>query len=369
MGVNTPMDGRALPDRVRLAPSAEEPSVTVIIPTHERREQLRRTLSCLDLEYQRGARFEVIVGIDGSSDGTGNMLSELRTAYPLRFTTVAHRGASAARNAAIARATGDVLLFIDDDALPQPGIFERHLAVHRRDRSAVVIGRMGATPGGRLPAWLDWEAAMLARHYARIVAGTVTPGWREFFTANASVRREHVLAVGGFDERFIRAQDIELGRRLAVRGLRFYFASDAVIHHEPDRTLETWLRLAFKRGSHHFVLERESGATGITSMQEDWRNRHWMSRMLARWCVGHRARARFVTWLFRPALSDWFPRPLARLACSALFNVQYWEGVADAAELGPALWRRFIDARPQADLIAEGAVARGARPGPLETPR
>jgi len=164
-----------------------------------------------------------------------------------------------------------------------------------------------------------------------------------------------VLAAGGFDERFIRAQDIELARRLAKSGLRFYFDANAVIHHEPDKTLDTWLLLAFKRGQHHFVLEREGGTAGFTALRADWHKRHRLSRILARGCVGHSRRTRLAARLLRPALAGWVPRRIAHLTCSALFCVMYWNGVADASGLGSALWRNLIDAPGEIEPIRSRA--------------
>jgi len=256
------------------------------------------------------------------------------------------RGASAARNAAIAAESGDILLFLDDDVMPDHGLLERHLAVHRSDPLAAVVGRMAAPPDRALPVWLDWEAKLLDRRYSRLVEGRIPLSWRDFFTANASVRREHAMAVGGFDERFLRVQDIEFAHRLAIHGLRFHFLSDAVIHHDPDKTLETWVRLAFERGRYHLMLEQQRGLDGQLYLQEDWRRRHVLSRMLARWCVGHAARTRLVVGALRRGITSPLvtSRRIRLLLCSAVFNVKYWDGVAVATGLGTSLWRGFIDA-------------------------
>src|SRR5439155_3919209 len=134
----------------------------------------------------------------------------------------------AARNAAFAGASGDVLLFVDDDVIPQDGLIERHVAVHSKDPLAVVAGRMAPPPDHALPVWLAWEAAVIERHYSRIEAGLVPPSWRGFWTPHASVRRADALAVGGFDKGFKRAEDVDFGYRLSTLGLRFYFLPDAV---------------------------------------------------------------------------------------------------------------------------------------------
>src|SRR5256885_6588786 len=101
--------------------SGGEPSVSVIIPSYNRRERLRRLLSELERHRERGSSFEAVVAVDGSTDGTVDMLSALRSGFPLRVVTQPQRGPAAARNAALAAARGDVLLFLDDDVTPRPG--------------------------------------------------------------------------------------------------------------------------------------------------------------------------------------------------------------------------------------------------------
>jgi GT2 family glycosyltransferase len=317
------------------------PTLSLIVPTHNRRERLARLLSRLEHEHGRGTSFEVVVAVDGSTDGTEEMLATLRTSYRLRVVSQTQRGAAAARNAAIAAALGDVLLFVDDDVLPHDGLLERHLAVHRQDPLAVVAGRMARPPGHIFPVWLDWEAAILERHYSRLVSGRITPSWREFFTANASVRREHVLAVGGFDERFLREEDIELAYRLSTRGLRSYFLSDAVVHHKPEKSLEVWLRLMSERGRYHHMLHSEMDAKGELSIVEDWRHRHVLNRMLTQWCLCHPNRARFVVEALERSITS--PRRGLRrvqfFLCSALVNIKYWAGVAQVTGVPSGLWR------------------------------
>jgi GT2 family glycosyltransferase len=317
------------------------PSVSVIVPSYNRRERLARLLGELERHRQLGAEFEVVVAVDGSTDGTLEMLAARRTGFPLRVIAQRQSGPAAARNAAIAQARGDVLLFLDDDVAPQPGLFAEHVAFHALHPRAAAVGRMAAPPGSPLPAWLEWEAALLDRQYGRMRSGLHPIDWRVFYTANASVRREDVLAVGGFDERFIREEDVELAHRLAARGVTFHFLPEAVVHHDPDRTFEVWLAVAFERGRKNVLLENEL-APAERSLTAEWRSRHLFNRILARWSLGHDDRTRLVVAALRGALVAPSPRA-RRLLCSALFNVKYWAGVAEASGLGTNVWRDLLD--------------------------
>jgi GT2 family glycosyltransferase len=320
-------------------------SVSVIVPTYNRRARLERLLRALEGEYTAGPRFEVVVVVDGATDGTETMLAALRPSYPLQVLRQPNRGPAAARNRGVAAAAGEVLVFLDDDVWPTPGLIARHLAVHEHDPAAITVGPMLAPPGRPLAPWLAWEAAALRKQYDAMQAGRFAPTPRQFYTANASVRRAHVLAAGGFNETFTRAEDVELAFRLADRGLRFVFLPEAAVLHEPDRTLAAWLRVPYEYGRHDVRMAWECGRAHLLPLAvRELRQRHPLNRLLPRWCAGRRRLARFVAAAMATALRAGprtAPTRWQLALCSALFNLQYWRGVADAAGLGSSLWAQL----------------------------
>jgi GT2 family glycosyltransferase len=102
---------------------------------------------------------------------------------------------------------------------------------------------------------------MLVKQYDAMERGDWAATARQFYTANASLARRHVLDAGGFDERFRRAEDVELAYRLADRGLRFVFARDAVVVHHPDRSFRAWLDIAGAYGRNDVVFGPPSSAS------------------------------------------------------------------------------------------------------------
>ncbi len=366
--VSTLMDDRSL-------------SVSVVVPTFNRRSRLARLLAGLDHLPEAAPTLEVLVSVDGSTDGTVEFVRQQRPRYRLCVIELPNRGPAAARNAAIAAATGDVLLFLDDDVVPTIPLIAEHLDRHRREERVAVIGPMVAPPSVRLPAWLRWEALTLEKQYRDMERGRWKPTPRQFFTANASVRRQLALAVGGFDERFTRGEDVEFAYRLAAQGVAFRFAPGAVVHHEPDRTFASWLRVPYEYGKHS-PLFRNGGAPYYLLMMHEDRRRNVLSRVLARMTVGHRRLQHAVTALFGWFVQDPALDHLARAklaVCSALFNLLFWQGVADGTGLGARVWEaREAAARdgaarltvtrsgtaklPQPDLNCESDA--DGRPGP-----
>jgi GT2 family glycosyltransferase len=321
-------------------------AASVIVPTFARRDRLARLLDSLEATFARSPRFEVIVVVDGSTDGTSEMLARLRPTYPLTVRSQDNRGPSAARNRAIETASGDVLIFLDDDVAAGENLVARHLEVHEADDRAVVIGRMAPWPGLASPAWLRWEAGTLDRQYAAMGAGRFRPSPRQFFTANASVRRVHALAVGAFDESYHRAEDVEFAHRLEAAGLHFYFCPEAVVLHHADRTYSSWLSVAHQYGNLAVRMER-SGWSELRAASRERVRRHMLSRILVRLAVGRPALGALLTaalgLAIRIPLPGWAGGVQLPL-CGAVFNVQFWQAVADETAAGTEIWACLEDA-------------------------
>lgn len=339
-------------------------TVSVVVPTYNRRDRLARLLRTLDTMSSADQRFEVVVVVDGATDGTEELLRTLRLGFRLVVISQPNRGPAAARNRAIDAASGEVLLFLDDDVIPTSGLIERHLELHRQDRRLVVIGRMVEAPELRMAPWLRWEAAALHKQYEAMASGAWAPSPRQFYTANASVRREHVLAVGGFDERLRRTEDVELAWRLADHGLSFRFADTAIVVHEPDRTLRDWMHMMYQYGRHDVLMARACGRPQMVELAyREWGYRNRLSRLALRACVGRSwPRCAVVTAM---ALALRYDGPgaasrLQRVACSVIANIQYWQGIADESGLGTRVWQGgdALATGPAQSLVVTRSSAR-----------
>jgi len=73
--------------------------------------------------------------------------------------------------------------------------------------------------------WVRWEQEMLMKQYKALLRKDWPATARQFYTGNASVRRSHIVAAGGFDEGFRRAEDVELAYRLDKRASSLFSTS------------------------------------------------------------------------------------------------------------------------------------------------
>jgi len=213
---------------------AETLDVSVVVPTYNRVETLVHVIPSLLAQTLPPQRYEILVCDSRSNDGTAEYLARVAREHPnVRHLPGDYSGRAAARNAGIAAARGEVVLFNDADIIASPDLLERHLEHHRRRDDVAVVG---------------WEVQVRDLDDYRYkrdhpeARGSLHPpsrkslSWLYFLTGNASVRREHVRRVGSFDESFTGYghEDLELGYRLRKSGVTILYEPRAVSYHCQD---------------------------------------------------------------------------------------------------------------------------------------
>lgn len=208
----------------------------MIVPTYRHDDELRSTLATLG-DQQDTAR-EIIV-VDNNRDlEWRERVSQVARDSGCVLVREDEPGPAAARNAGVAVATGDVVLFVDDDIKVPPSFVRSHALFHARHEATVGVGRIVEQNQTN-----KWFRAYLDRY--QVVNKPLEQGHldcRHFYTANASMRRDHFLAAGGFDTRFLRREDAELGVRLSKLGLSFDVVDGADVQHESTVTPRQYLR-------------------------------------------------------------------------------------------------------------------------------
>jgi glycosyltransferase involved in cell wall biosynthesis len=230
-------------------------SLSVVIPTKDRAEALARTLDALAAQEVGDASLEVVVVDNGSSDGT---LEQVRAreggvGLPIRLLEQPARGPAAARNAGVAAASGEVLLFLGDDTEPENrGLLRAHLDLHgaRPEPTYGVLGRITWTPRAPVTPFMRWlENGGPQFHYSELDPGPVDSA-SYFYSSHASLKRSFFEQVGGFDVRFPTAavEDTELGVRLADGGLELDYHPELLVLHDHPTTPAQSLRRSIAVG-------------------------------------------------------------------------------------------------------------------------
>ena len=200
------------------------PLVSVVLPTRNRLELLRRAVNSVRAQSER--RFELIVVDDVSTDGTHAYLEKLptvderirvvRNAVPL--------GGGGARNEGVRLSRGDWIAFLDDDDEWMPSKLERQLQALRPNPTAV------ACSCGFI--------VRSALRGSRVIAAQRNATLQQLLTYNclggASVcmcSREALRSVGAFDAKLKSVQDLDLWVRLRQRGNVAVCPEPLVVHH------------------------------------------------------------------------------------------------------------------------------------------
>src|SRR5690242_8934280 len=180
-------------------------SATVIVPTYNRPDALTRTLDALLAMEFPSELFDVVV-IDTGKEELG--AEAVARARGVRYERHPDLGVSAARNRGASAATGDILLFVDDDTVVTKENLHQHEAAHREDERCMVCGHRDFDPAVRH----DLEATPLGRFRLKQEdrynnpdgAGSTDQGGRVYplmlAAYDLSIRREGFAFVGGFDE-------------------------------------------------------------------------------------------------------------------------------------------------------------------------
>jgi glycosyltransferase involved in cell wall biosynthesis len=272
------------------------PRVTVVVCTFNRADVLRENIA--SVMAQGGADFEAVYVDDGSTDATPEVLARAREQHGdrLRVVRTPNCGPGPARNAGVAEARGEWVLFTDDDATAPPGWVATMLERAEARGCDVLAGDIE-------PFTSAHPAARYEHHRMQIALGPRPRTLRAAPTGNLLIRRALFERVGGFaDEPLPAAEDWELSHRLHQAGAAIcYDPAAAVIHRYKEDWAAVYRRL------------RLSGAVGVHIAARRYANTaayvgYSVARALASpaWCLwryplGLYPRAVHLEWVFAAA--------------------------------------------------------------------
>jgi GT2 family glycosyltransferase len=187
-----------------------------------------------------GSACELVVVDDGSNDGSETWLDSHASELGMVVLHQPNAGPARARNRGVEASSGEIVLFLGDDTIPQPGWLREHLETHRMAgtiRPEAALGYTAFPPGesGPFLRWINEYGAQFG--YALIDDPTDVP-YNFFYTSNISLPRAFFDALGGFREDFPAAawEDIEFAYRATKRGMTIRYNPRArTVHHHRIR--------------------------------------------------------------------------------------------------------------------------------------
>jgi GT2 family glycosyltransferase len=218
----------------------QPPQLSIVIPTLGRHGTLARVLDRL-LRQEVSSGFEALVVVDPHETDVGAVEAAIANRpFPVRQLTRPSPGASAARNTGWRAAQAPLVLFLDDDVMPEFELLGEHLLWHARhpQREVGVLGLVRWADELRVTPFMRWLERGVHFDFENIEGEEA--GWGRFYTANVSVKRELLELVGGFDEENLPFgyEDLDLAYRMQAHGFRLLFNRQARGEHVKEVTLE-----------------------------------------------------------------------------------------------------------------------------------
>lgn len=280
--------------------TASVPTVSVIIPTHNRSAVVERTLRALDAQAYPSRSLEVIV-VDNSTDETPAMVERIAATARCRVRLIARapRLPAVKRNLGLAAATGELVVFLNDDAWADPDLVAEHVRIHRAHAEPIaLLGHVRQSPEMPRTPFID---AYEPFAYGEIADRAEQPvGWRYFWSMNLSLPRAEMLGrnlVFHEDWSEIGHEDVELGYRWTRAGRAIIYNPRARAEHYHPHTVASASRL------------QESIGRGLRDLEQLIPERGLLERYgIFSWRNSPRAIAR---GLIRQALFNAFTSPLA----------------------------------------------------------
>nr|WP_255599398.1 glycosyltransferase [Hasllibacter sp. MH4015] len=201
--------------------------MSVIVVSVGRPDALRRCL--LGLWQQSRAGVEVIVVADAAGS---NAVRTLPFADRIKMVPQAEPNISRARNLGIAQSTGDLLAFIDDDAVPVPSWTHAIGNAFAEEECAAITGPVLGRNGISLQ-WGPLAVNGLAEDIPTDPKAPVRDGFaRKLQGTNMAMRRSVLERLGGFDEAFrFYLDDTDLAYRIGQAGMKTAWVGKAIVHH------------------------------------------------------------------------------------------------------------------------------------------
>jgi len=231
--------------------------ITVVVPTHNRSRLLARTIT--SLAEQDLAPMEVVVVDNACTDDTQAVVQGLaKHVRRLRYVVEPQLGVSHARNRGAAEANGELVVFIDDDAVASRGwLGALTLAAQDSPGAAAVAGPIDLRWPRAAPSWVRGLEGWYGRYDLGAERRTIDYPLYPF-GSNLALRREAFLSVGGFPGELgprgsvrIANEEDGLFRRVAARGWTVIYEPDALVYHwvHSERLSRRYLlRRAFTQG-------------------------------------------------------------------------------------------------------------------------
>ena len=244
--------------------------LSVIIPTRNRALELERCIK--SIKNQTYKKFEIIVVDDKSTDNTPSIINQYKVRY---IRNKKNLGQSSAQNIGAKIAKGNILVFIDDDCIPDKYWLEHIAKAFKISKNTAVVGgkivNLGKTKFNihLLPFWpyinywLNNTGKIISFGIITTNFGSNLPQFVDWISCgNMAIKKEVFTKVGGFDKNFIGNSafaDPDICSRINDLGYKIYYQPLSICVHKPsllNRKTPGEIRFYNKSNEMYFQIKR-----------------------------------------------------------------------------------------------------------------
>lgn len=205
---------------------------SVIVPTYMGEKKILTLMRALGMQTSRD--FDCVIVVDGSTDGTVELLRETSTRFNKIIIEQKNLGRSVSRNNGAKQTQSELLIFFDDDMEPQPDSIEKHINFHQLN-AGLLAGNQVDASGKNSSDIQNYKSSLSIKwtEKYKTAPNLLTEDNLFFSSANCSIKRADFFALNGFDERLTDSEDYDLAIRAIQTGMQVYFdKSNVAIHHD-----------------------------------------------------------------------------------------------------------------------------------------
>ncbi|MBI4846583.1 MAG: glycosyltransferase [Candidatus Omnitrophica bacterium] len=227
--------------------------VSVIIPTSNRKVQLKKCVESLFTQEFPAQQAEIIVIDDCADKNIETMLIGFKaTRFPLRYFSQNHRGPAAARNLGIKKSSGNIVAFIDDDCLAEKNWLR---LMHERHQNSPEY----AAVGGNTIIGYEQIAVQIGQFLSTCSIQTQINNRQEtifFPTCNVSIKKE-IFSMIQFNEKFPLpgGEDLEFFWRLFKSGFPLFWDRQIIVRHNRDKSMRSFFKQAYNYGRGNYYVQ------------------------------------------------------------------------------------------------------------------
>jgi len=180
--------------------------------------------------------------------------------FDIKYYFQQNKGPGAARNLAIKKSQGKIVLIINDDTILSKNMIKEHVKFHNKFKgnNCAVLGYVDWDKSQSITPFMKWlqSKGPLFAYYE--IKG-IKAHWGFAYTCNISYKRKFLLENGLFDEDFPYAawEDIELAYRLNKKGLTLYYNKNAIGYHDHQTTLQNSLKKMITQGKSAVIMSKK----------------------------------------------------------------------------------------------------------------